>query len=102
VSLFHLLQQIWHDELELTGNLSHLFTALFDLICRDANNPLDMKPLPKEPDDERRKKSKAAKGTYSVLSFIILMKYISLLYILCGWKTEPALAAGACKTQLMF
>lgn len=35
-------------------------------VFRDANNPLDMKPLPKEPDDERRKKSKVAKGTYSI------------------------------------
>jgi len=25
-----------------------------------------MKPLPKEPDDERRKKSKVAKGVYTV------------------------------------
>jgi len=27
-----------------------------------------MKPLPKEPDDERRKKSKVAKGVYSMLT----------------------------------
>ena len=35
---------------------------IVDFMRRDASNPLDMKPLPKEPDDERRKKNKAAKG----------------------------------------
>jgi len=41
------------------------------LVCsvkyfRDSGNPLE-KPLPKEPDEERRKKTKAAKGEYTKL-----------------------------------
>ena len=43
--------------------ISSEFIDSGDFMWRDANNPLDMKPLPKEPDDERRKKSKVAKGT---------------------------------------
>jgi len=64
---------------------AYLSVDLFDSICRDANNPLDMKPLPKEPDDERRKKSKVAKGTYSMLIFIVSLKVYFLYKLYITW-----------------
>ena len=50
------------------------------LMSRDSTLSVDMKPLPKEPDDERKKKQRTMKGWYDfvVTVYVIIFTLLSI------------------------